>query len=412
VGSVRSLAIAMFVIVLLAAACGTESSTVATTQGVDAAVTTQGVETSVEPPVVVVASIDERLLETADLESVGALYGSCKSIEGVEIDFAPFGEVLRESAPEMSWSVVVGPFDVEDASDRDLSLLMRTNEVELNALNGDLYDVGVRGLVSDAAVSSEPASYNIPNIMARYWPDDGAILLGTMNGRAGFGFSLFENGMAAIGYCMAGLSFDWNANVGALGLDSPLDAFDILLADASDPRLDSVLGLGPVEVPVPVDWVDTPPDERVYGSAPDEVLDRLQVASIVVYAPDDWNQQLGVVCSRTPEAMRDCAGFSVLQLLSNGEVGWIQKVFVVPGQPVTLFLLEVEGAPADLVEIPSELLTAAIEGDMAISVNLRPANPETPADFAADSSLTELIEIALIPLPEQIPTPPTDDTGP
>ncbi|MCP3939264.1 MAG: hypothetical protein GY708_28270, partial [Actinomycetia bacterium] len=288
-------------------------------------------------------------------------------------------------------------------------------EFDLATLDADPVSFGVREVLTEGS-TPVARSLSMFNLTANRWPSDGVVLLGLEGRQVILAIALHENGVSFVGDCLGGLSNTWNAHIETMGLDHPVDAVDILLSDPTDQRLLPALDLAPEEPePKPIPWVDRAPDERSYDGAPAEVRERLHRASVVIVLPEEWPQgELGGICSRTPEALHQCYGFSMADRLSTGEFGWQMDVAVVPGEPVTLLLGDEVSYPLDLVEMPTELLEPVSKPpgdrsdfDFSILVDFRPTYPSAVEvfDLVDDPTVADLIEVGTIPTPEPVITP-------
>jgi len=354
-------------------------------------------------------------LRNADLTYEAEAQGSCVDIPGVVIDMTHPGERLRRFAPAADWSIVTGPFGLRDESEGDTTkLLTGRTTATFEALDADPEDVGVRNVLTSSLASA--ITLSVLNLDAGHWPDDGIVLVGVVDETVVFAYSLYENGIAAIGHCASGFTTIWNEQVNDGPIEN-LEVLDLLIRDASDPTLTDALGLTVDDEVEQIGWEDLAPQERSYEGAPSAVLEQLEYTTIVVFSPFEWvDVELGGVCSRTEEALTDCAGWSVTDMLSTSEPGWFQTVSIQPGQPVTLFLTDSDGNTIDLVELDNETLvkTLANGSDISVYVDLRPllALIDVPDDLFTNRSAVQLIDTGIIATPPAVIAPPSEDTRP
>ncbi|MCP3938889.1 MAG: hypothetical protein GY708_26370, partial [Actinomycetia bacterium] len=158
-------------------------------------------------------------------------------------------------------------------------------------------------------------------------------------------------------------------------------------------------------------WEDLAPTERSYAGAPEEVLARLQHVPVVVVLPESWHgsQSDGGICSRTPEALHECYGFTSLELMTDGRVGFSIRGVMVPGEPVTLVLFDEQFRLRDIVEIPAAELQRALDDEsLAVIVDLRGLYGSLDLPPSTLEQFPEAVE----PIDIRVEEPPTRVTTP
>ncbi len=349
--------------------------------------------------------------QEVDLESSVRNVGNCDEIPGAVVDLRIRPGALAGEAETLDWSVAVGPFDVRDAAQGVASSLAMNSPVDLNVVAAKEGPERISSTIKLSG-SAVPERFALSNLIGRYWPDDGVVLIGHEGTRVDRAIALHSNGIAIIGYCMGQVSDTWNSGIEPLGIGS-IEALDLLFADPSDERFEAALGFAPAEPPEEVvEWADIPPARRTYGSAPYDVLQRLDTVSVTVLVPKEWmdtDSGLGGICSRTPEAEHECIGFSVASQLSNGDLGWQRHVFAVPGESVTLILTDGAERSVAVATLSSDLISpistrySGEASGMSVFVDLRPladhaSSPDDVLELADPSRHVSLVVGATLPI--------------
>ncbi|MCP4965309.1 MAG: hypothetical protein GY926_08730, partial [bacterium] len=168
-----------------------------------------------------------------DLEAEVEALGSCAIYDDDQFyDPAPVEGSLQNSVLKHEWSLAVGPFDIEDPSDGSRARYYDGTVVVIPIVADGLQGAGLWDTV-ERVEEANRREFSIPNIVARYWPDDGVVLIVHIEGKIRVALALYENGVAAIGACHRRVVDVWNPGVAEAGFERPLDAVDLLLRDPS-----------------------------------------------------------------------------------------------------------------------------------------------------------------------------------
>ncbi len=343
-------------------------------------------------------------LSEADLALEASERGPCEAIDGVVIDANLAMSALRDVSPELTWDLVIGQHDLADESGGDVSLLIQTLAYEFEAISSDVRGGRIADLANGA--DTAPLELEVANLPARYWPDEGPVLVGHDGKTVKSAVAVYPNGLAFIGYCQGNLSQIWNDGAADAGFESPLEALDLLLVDSWSPRLDPLFESKRTDsADGEVAWLDRDPVDRTYSDAPPEVLAELVPVMVTVLFPEPWgSDQASALCSRTPDALNvECVGFTAAGWFTDGTWGWNHQMPTVPGEALVLVLLDEHGERVDLITLQSELLDsvrAAHDSENSIVVDFRPLESASPSPSDA-AGFVDIAKTSIAPTPQR-----------
>ncbi|HEY7704319.1 MAG TPA: hypothetical protein VID03_05760 [Acidimicrobiia bacterium] len=294
--------------------------------------------------------------------TVPASWGACPP--GVTVDFDTLSGTLKYTTQESGW------VELDNATSAD-----RLSIAEL----GSPLEVPVEGAPVVAGNPQSNIALLSPDVVASSLEavGMGASLLLWVSPDEGWPIAVFDNGAVAwLGTCAAGFTdllwqvlADSNSDQtpadfirAALMLDSPEYQ---AIRDWEEERLSS---------PATQKWIDVDPRSRIIElpDAPQEVLDQLQVAELVLDLSPDWDAVSGVICPFAPDM-----GWSACVVADSAQKqGFLPTLLphIVDGVGIELWLLnddaDIHVPIGRLGTIGWEVLRTSIDSGQALYVSL------------------------------------------